>query len=47
VGRSIPGGAAPRAADATAGEVVPRPRLVGRVSSASPCLPGKHLGAGE
>jgi hypothetical protein len=26
------------------GEVVPRPRLVGRASSASPCQPGKHLG---
>jgi hypothetical protein len=26
------------------GEVVPRPRQVGRVSSASPCQLGKHLG---
>jgi hypothetical protein len=46
-GRSIPGGAAPRAASAAAGEVVPRSCLVGRVSSASPCQPGKNLGAGE
>jgi hypothetical protein len=43
-GQSILGGAAPRAADATTGEVVPMPRLVGRASSASPCQPGKHLG---
>jgi hypothetical protein len=26
------------------GEVFPRPRLVGRAGSASPCRPGMHLG---
>jgi hypothetical protein len=41
---SSPGGVAPRAAAAATGEVFPRPRLVGRVSTASPCRPGKHLG---
>jgi hypothetical protein len=27
------------------GEVSPRPRLVGRMGTASPCRPGMHLGA--
>jgi hypothetical protein len=27
------------------GEVYPRPRLVGRAGTASPCQPGMHLGA--
>jgi hypothetical protein len=32
---------------ATAGEVVPGPRLVGRAGTAPPCQLGQHLGAGE
>jgi hypothetical protein len=47
VGRSSLGGVAPRAAIATAGEVCPRSRLVGRAGTAPPCRPDRRLGVGE
>jgi hypothetical protein len=46
-GRSSPGGVAPHATVATAGEVFPRWRLAGRAGTTPPCYPGRRLGAGE
>jgi hypothetical protein len=42
-GGSVPDGCSP-CCNAAAGEDFPRPRLVGRAGTASPCQPGMHLG---
>jgi hypothetical protein len=47
VGQSSPGGVAPRATVAAAGEVFLGSRLVGRVGTAPPCRLDMLLGDGE